>query len=156
MMDYEDKSIFAKAMSPYHQVGIILIGIFVCDVLGKLFTAIGLMEVDQITPWTISVAGALFFAVFNSVFSLSSDDVNAYWSKSSIGYIILSLVGALMAWGFSGLSINEAGTYKWILIVVTISYLVFMSIIGFMRVIVTFAQREEWNQPKQRKRKGRK
>lgn len=143
-------------MSPYHQIGIILIGIFFFDLIGKVCQSTGIMTIDEMTPWTISVAGSLFFAVFNSVFSLSSKDINVYWSKSTISYIILTLGGGLMAWGFSGISINGAGSYKWILIVVTISYLVFMSIIGFMRVIVAFAQKEVWQQPKQKNRKRKK
>ncbi len=152
-MDYVDKSIFAKAMNPYVQSGIILLGIFVFDLLTKACDSLGLVAVDQITPWTITVAASLFFAVFNSVFSLSSKDINAYWSKSTISYLALTGLGGLLAWAFSGLSLNAAGTYKWILIVVTVSYLVFMSIIGFMRVIVDFAQKEEWNQPKQKRRR---
>lgn len=39
--------------------------------------------------------------------------------------------------------------------VVTFGYLVFLSIVGFIKRIVEFAQREEWNQPRPRNRKKR-
>ena len=52
-------------------------------------------------------------------------------------------------------SMNEAGPYKWIYIVVTIGYLVFLCILSAMRKIVDFAQREEWNQPRLRQKRKR-
>jgi hypothetical protein len=64
----------------------------------------------------------------------------------------LALGNGLLAWGFSSLTISEAGSYRWIYVVVTIGYLVFLSLIGVVRIIVEFAQREEWNQPRRRNR----
>ncbi|MGK0452465.1 MAG: hypothetical protein ACJAXE_003142, partial [Neolewinella sp.] len=43
--------------------------------------------------------------------------------------------------------------YKWIYFVVTFGYLVFLSMIAFMKKIVEFAQKEEWNRPKLRQKK---
>lgn len=81
--------------------------------------------------------------------------MDRYWTRSILGYIALAGIGALLAWGFSSLSINDAGSYRWIYIVLTFGYLFFLSMIGFMRKIVDFAQREEWNQPRIRKKKKR-
>lgn len=39
-------------------------------------------------------------------------------------------------------------TYRWIYIVVTFGFLVFLSMVNFMKKIVEFAEKEEWNQPR--------
>ena len=67
----------------------------------------------------------------------------------------LAAVAALLAQVFSKMSMNEAGSYKWIYMVVTVGYLVFLVILTAMRKIVDFAQREEWTQPRLRQRRKR-
>ena len=47
---------------------------------------------------------------------------------------------------------SEAGSYRWIYIVVAIGYLVFLSLMAMLRKIVEFAQREEWNHPRIRRK----
>jgi hypothetical protein len=78
-----------------------------------------------------------------------------YWGRSIYSFAGLAAASGLLAWGLSGLSISEAGSYKWIYFVVTFGYLVFLSMIAFMKQIVEFAQKEEWNKPKLRQKKRR-
>ena len=66
----------------------------------------------------------------------------------------LALTTGLFAWFVSSLSIGEAGSYKWIYFVVTIGYLVFLSMMGFMKNIVDFAQKEDWSHPRLRRKGG--
>ncbi|MEZ4956533.1 MAG: hypothetical protein R2825_23450 [Saprospiraceae bacterium] len=113
------------------------------------------VEVEQRLPWTLAGTFILFFAIFNSLISLMTDNMDRYWTRSILSYVALAGAVALLAWGFSSLTINEAGSYKWIYIVLTFGYLLFLSMIGFMRKIVEFAQREEWNQPRIRQKKRR-
>ncbi len=139
-------------MNPFVQAGIILAGAIVFMLLSKVLSS---SSNDALldTAWTISGASMLFFTIFNSVFSLSAKEINNYWTKSIISFFGIMLLTGLAAYLISGLSIEEVGNFKWIYIVIGVGYLVFVSIIGFMRTIVAFAQKEEWNQPKQRRRK---
>ncbi len=57
-----------------------------------------------------------------------------------------------MAYLFSSLSLNEAGSYRWIFTVLSFGYLVFLSILGFVKRIVEFAEKEDWQRPKKRRR----
>ncbi len=111
------------------------------------------MEIEQRFPWTITASFILFYAVWNSLVSLLASNLENYWGRSISSYIVLAGLSGLTAWFFSSLTINEAGPYRGIYIVLTIGYLVFLSVIGFMKKIVEFAQKEEWNQPRLRKRR---
>ena len=148
----EKDSLLEKLKSPVRQAVIILFCVFVFNILIYLMSTVG-AEFEQRMPWTIACTFILFFAIFNSILSLMTDNMDRYWTRSILSYVGLAAASGLMAWAFSSLTINEAGSYRWIYIVLTFGYLLFLSMIGFMRKIVEFAQREEWNQPRLRTKK---
>lgn len=150
-MDHSE-SIFAKTFDPVFQAMIALGGVIGISVIAKLIGLSGLTEVPQRFPWMSAASMMLLFAVFNSVFSLSAENMMKYWARSVYSFLGLAAGAGLFAYMFSSLTIDEAGSYRWIYIVVTIGYLVFMSMMGILRKIVTFAEREEWNNPRIRRK----
>lgn len=155
-MSTTQDSIFSKAVDPVYQA-LICFGAGIIVILGgKLVHLIGIMAVSNRFPWMTSAAFILFFAMFNSVYSLSAKNMNKYWGRSMYSFMGLAALSGLAAFLFSSLSINEAGSYRWIYFVLTIGYLVFLSMMTFMRKIVEFAQREEWNHPRTRQRNNKK
>ena len=98
----------------------------------------------------------MMFAVFNSIISVTAKSGMEYWGKSMTSYTILMVVSGLIAWGISGETIFEAGSFSWIFIVMTFCYLVFISMMNLLRKIVGFAMKEEWNQPRLRTRNRKK
>jgi uncharacterized protein YacL len=106
-------------------------------------------------PWITSTAMILLFAVFNSVFCLMAANATQYWNRSLISYLLLLGFGGLVAWLVSGIPISDAGSFKWLFMVISLSYLVFISIVNLIKVIVAFAEKEEWLAPRLRERKGR-
>jgi hypothetical protein len=153
---YEKDSLFARAFDPPVQAAVILALAFVLILGGKLVALSGITHVGERFPWLLAASMLLFFSVFNSVFLLSSKDLNRYWSRSMLSFIGLALGAGALAWLFSGLTIGQAGSFRWIFFVVTFAYLVFMSITRFLKVAVEFAQREEWTQPRLKNRSRRK
>lgn len=153
MNTFTYNTIFDKAHSPYIQGATVLATIFVVMLLAKVMSWTGLLSLKAIFPWTISTAFILFFAVFNSVFSLASKDMDNYWKKSIMVFVGVALISALLAYLFSAVPIQEAKEYRWIFMVFTFGYLVFISILGFMRRIVDFAQNEEWTKPRRKPRR---
>jgi len=153
MQDKQNESFFAKAYDPVMQAAVVL----GCSVIFMAFVKVsswsGVAEFKQVIPWVVAASFLLFFAVFNSVFSLSTDDMNKYWLRSIISYFSLAIISAGLAYLASSISFNDAGTIRWIFIVLTFVYLIFLSIVNFMKRIVSFAEREEWNAPKKRKRR---
>lgn len=147
------QSLWDKSHNPILQASIAFGITMVIIIGGLIFKAMGLIETDKLFPWTATTAIMLCFALFNSIFSLAAPDVNKYWSRSVMSFGGLAILSGLVAYFVSNTSIGDAKTYKWIYFVIIFGYLVFLSIIRFMKGIIDFAQKEEWNQPKIRKRR---
>ena len=71
--------------------------------------------------------------------SLKAASMNKYWSRSIMAFMGLLVVSGLLATVFSGLSIDEAGSFRWLFVVLTFGYLVFLSIVRLMKKIVDIA-----------------
>jgi hypothetical protein len=154
-MDHSD-SIFAKSFHPFLQAGIALAGVVVFSLVAKLVQLSGILDVPQRFPWMSAASFMLLFAVFNSVFSLSSPNMMKYWGRSLYSFLGLAVLSGLFAWLLSSLTISEAGSYPWIFVVVSFGYLVFLSMMAVLRQVVNFAQREEWTQPRIRRKNNKK
>ncbi len=151
MNDLKTDQITEKMNNPIIQAGIVLGAAIVISIIAKLIKMVSEGIVPDLFPWMTAASFLLFFSVFNSVLSLSAKNMNTYWGRSIYCFMGLAALTGLMAYLFSSVSISNAGSFRWIFIVVTIGYLVFLSIMTFMRKIVEFAQKEEWNQPRIRR-----
>jgi hypothetical protein len=128
----------------YALIVLIMLGAFVIQ---KTTTGV----VSQKFYWLTTTSMMLFYSVANSIGCLMSDKMNIYFRDSVYSFAALAVAAGYTAFLFSGLSIFEAGSYSWLFKVVFFVYLVFMSIVRFMKVVSDFAQKEEWNAPKLRK-----
>ncbi len=146
-------SVFSKTLNPVYQAAMALAGVVIISLGAKLVQFTGILDVPQRFPWMSAAAFMLLFAVFNSVYSLTSKDMMIYWRNSVYSFIGLAAAAGGFAYLLSSMTMSEAGSYRWIYIVVTLGYLVFLSIMAMMRKIVEFAQREEWNHPRIRRKK---
>ena len=153
MQNNNKDSFFSQAYDPIRQATVVLACCVSFMALTKIAIWTGVAEFKVYIPWVIAASFLLFFAVFNSVLSLSTDDMNRYWFRSVASYTGLAIISGLLAYLASSVSFNDAGTIRWIFIVLTFVYLVFLSIVNFMKKIVTFAEREEWTAPKKRKKR---
>ncbi len=145
------ESYYKKLENPAMQALAILTGAVGLMLCGWFLTVTNVYPEEPLFAWSIATAFMLLFALFNSLMSLRADSFARYWGRSMYAYIGLALCTGLAAWLFSGIPLREAGTYRWIYIVVTVGFLVFLSMINFMKKIVEFAEREEWNQPRNRR-----
>lgn len=136
-------SIFEKEVHPYLQGGVILGGIFIFTCLGLATDAVGLTREDPIFPWMVSVSMLLFFAIGNSVLSLSYKDHKKYWMYSIVAFLSVIFFGGIMAYLFSGISIHDAKSIKWIYVVFSVGYMLFFTIVRSMKRIVTMAQDQD-------------
>lgn len=136
---------------PYILAGILFLSALAMMLLALAVSAAHIMAMDPLFPWLVATSMLLLFAVSCSLLSLRADTFAKYWGLSVYSYVGLAFMNGTAARFVSGIPIAEAGTYKWIFIVVTIGFLVFLSLVNAVRGIVQFAEREEWNQPRQRK-----
>lgn len=149
----DETSIFEQKIDPLYQAGGALAAVLLFDIIGSAVTAGGDELVANRWPWLTAASFLLFFALFNAIMSATSQNLMKYWGRSIYSFMGLAAGSGLLAWAFSGVPIGEAGSYKWIFFVITFGYLVFLSMIAFMKKIVEFAQKEEWTKPRLKNRK---
>lgn len=152
-MDKTNDTAWARISNPIIQGLIALALVVLIDLGGKLLEWAGLFTLEQRFPYLTAASILLCFAMFNSLLSLSAPNTLQYWGKSIYSFLGLVFSSISLAWLLSGLRLSEAGSYWWILIVVTFGYLVFLTLVNTIRSIVNFAQKEEWNQPRFRQKR---
>lgn len=142
-MNDRDKEFFDKLSNPIYQGIFLLVLALLIIVFGKIFNAVGLIEVSNLFSWLINTSFILLFAMMNAVLSLYSDNQMKYWSYSLYSFMGFLVASGAMAFIFSGVGISEAATYKWLFFMLTIIYLVFIAIVRLMRFIVDLAQKQD-------------
>jgi hypothetical protein len=152
-MDSSELSIFERRVDPLIQAAVILGLVFVVDIFSVIVAGTDTVGVSNRFPWLCAASFMLFFALFNAVLSASAPNTAKYWGRSIYCFMGLAVGAGLLAWAFSGLTIGEAGSYRWIYLVVTVGYLVFLGMIALIKNVVNFAQREEWNRPRLKNRR---
>jgi cation transport ATPase len=130
-------------LNPSKQALATYLFLLILIIIFKLLAFANISPFSERLPWIISGSFLLLFGIFNSLFSVAAPVYNKYWSRSIFSYMALAIISALTAYFFSGISINDAGSFRWIYIVLTFSYLIFLSIVGFIKVIVEIAQRKD-------------
>lgn len=145
-------NLYKKLDRPHYQAIAVFGGALLLMLAGWALSAIGMVNHDPLFAWSIGGAFMLFYAILNSLMSLRTASFPKYWAASMYSYLGLTIATSLSAWAFSGIPLNEAGSYRWIYIVVTFGFLVFLSMVNFIKIIVRYAEKEEWNEPRKRRR----
>ncbi|MCS6928761.1 MAG: hypothetical protein NZM43_04600 [Saprospiraceae bacterium] len=146
-------SFFEYKIDPLRQSAVFVGASVAFMLVTALLRWIGISAIDRIFPWSVAAAFLLLYAVFVSVMSLNASSGLKYWGRSMYGFAAVAAGNGIAAWLISGLTLSEARSYRWTYVVITICFLVFLSILNLMRKIVAFAEREEWNAPRRRKRR---
>ncbi|MBK8627492.1 MAG: hypothetical protein IPN86_18575 [Saprospiraceae bacterium] len=139
----QNKSILDRKISPFLQLGAISLLAVIMMGLSVFLPSVPYSSTNHIMPWVILCGMILFFSLVNSILSFSAEDGNMYWLHSIISFAILLVIGGLLAWAFSGVSIYEAGTVSWLYFVLTFGYLVFLSIVNLIKFFVKLAQKQD-------------
>jgi hypothetical protein len=139
----EDKSILDSNVSPYKQL-LIALGLAVAlMVLSKVMPTVPYSKTSHLLPWTSLCGAILFYAITNCILSFGAGENKNYWLQSIICYVILLFAGGVIAWMVTGVGIFDAGTVSWIYVVLSLGYLVFLSIVNVIKFVVFLAQRED-------------
>ncbi len=95
------------------------------------------------TPWIVSASFMLLYAFFNAILLLKAENMGLYVSQSSYCYIGMMLGTTLFAYAVSSATLGESGSIRWIYIIITVCYTIFMVIVFLMRKIIEYAQRQD-------------
>lgn len=135
-MENQNASFFSKYQPPYLQAAVGLGAMLVFMILGKI------TGMNFTFPWTAAGAVLLMFSVFNSVNSFTTDNMLTYYRDSIFSFMALVGLGSTLAYLFSSVTINEAGTFRWIYFMITLSYFGFIGIVSFIRFILGVLETE--------------
>jgi hypothetical protein len=142
---------------PYRQAGLAF-GVML--ILNLIFLTLQWMNIGAWIPermaWILAASFLLLFGLFNALVLLSTGNLGKYWSQSVFSYAAFALLGGLLAMLVSGISLPNAGSFRWIYLVISFSYLIFLSIGGLMKIIVELAQRADTRNFENRKHKHKK
>jgi hypothetical protein len=135
---------FSRLYNPFWQGGTTFVFIILGMLVSKGLQVSDNMDWSPHSFWVVCGTGLLVYGLFSSILSLSiTGDMNQYWSRSTGVYALIMGLGGCLAWYFSGLMISEAASFKWIFMVVTFGYLLFLSLMRFVRKVVFLAQQED-------------
>ncbi|MBK8296323.1 MAG: hypothetical protein IPK91_03355 [Saprospiraceae bacterium] len=89
--------------------------------------------------WLFGTAFLLFYIIINSIFSFTAADKMTYFRNSIFTYVACLFVVVGLNTLISGKVVYEVDTYSWILLVFSMVYIVFITIINLLRKIVEMA-----------------
>lgn len=128
--------------NPYYQSGIGLALLVPVLLITKMILGDSAAEGSTLIYWELSFSILLGYIMFNSILSLRTKNGMIYYRDSIFSFAILGGIGGGLAYLLSGLSLDEAATFKWLTIVFTFTYLVFLTITSLMRKFMEFAKRQ--------------
>jgi FtsH-binding integral membrane protein len=130
------------AQPMYQAVVIFLFSAFLA-LIDRQSGVLGVGATGKNSPWVMMTVGILFYAVASSVLSLRAKNQNKYWRNAMMTFVGLMLVSGLTAMLISGQSIDEAGSFRWLFVVLSIGYLVFCAIVRLIKKIVDIAIKQD-------------
>ncbi len=134
-------SIFERQVHPLKQAFMLAFSALVILTIIK-FTKGDATDVSTLY-WEVSASCILFYAMMNSIMSMGYDDQNFYWMYSMLGFALLLISTLGLSFLYSGVTIDEAGSFRWMILVFTFGYLILLTIVRSMRKIIEIAQRED-------------
>ena len=137
------QSIFQKEIHPIYQAGVAIVLNIIAILIFNSSIDYETSPNGGIVLWEISFSILLAFMLFNSVFSIPYNNRLQYFRDSIFCFMAVAAVGGLLAHYISGLSMDEAGHFRWLYICFTFTFLVFLSIVNLMRKIVDIAKRQD-------------
>lgn len=134
-----------------HAILVLVLGVIMM-LLSLIIKSTG-VELEETFIWMIVAACSLLFAGSCSIYAAFNKNFNQFLLHAVVSYLSLVVVMCFLAYFISKIPISKAGTYYKILMVVTFCFLVLLSLVNAVRAIIEYAQKEEWNHPKLRRRK---
>lgn len=125
-------------ISPVRLAAILLVSALVVSVIQNASSE---DEAVNLFPYLMTCSVTLLYAVFTSVSLVTISDIKCHWGQAMIGFVLLLLLGIAGAYIISGVFVIEAASYYTIYSVVTIGYLVFLSIMRGVRFVIDYSHR---------------
>jgi uncharacterized membrane protein len=141
----ETNSLFARAIHPLKLLGVVFI--FFLVFVAVLYT---LQSTDTIDPkpvryWEAAFTSVMIFIIFSSALSFSYPNKTKYFMFAIISFLILMISTGILAAFISGqhIDVGGAGSFRWMYVMLTFSYLVLLAIVNSMFKILEFVKKQD-------------
>ncbi len=141
-------SFFSTSYKPYYQAAIAFGIMLVLILSSKLMEILGVMDVSVKFPWKMVGTFLLVYIIFSCLYSIGAKNKMIYWRDSILSYAALLGLGILLASFASSTSIYEVGSYHWLFKVLSIVYIVFLTLVNMLTTFMDYAENEEWDHPR--------
>ncbi len=133
-------SIFQRGTHPIVQLGFFVVLLLVSQLI--IWQGIS-DDSDGMVSWEASFTILLLFSLSNAIISLSTKNLQKYWLFSIFSYVGLAFLGGVLATNISGVTVDEAGHFRWLYMVFTFIFLIILTIAQTMRKIVEIAKKQD-------------
>lgn len=130
------KSLLDLDISPFKQLLFIFLVMLIMMGATSAFPETPYSKTAHLGPWVVVCAMLLFYSLTNCILSFGTTASMKYYLHSIISFSLLLIIGGLIAWQVSGVTIDDAGSMRWLYIVMTFSYLVLLSIVNLIKFLV--------------------
>lgn len=134
-------SIFNREVDPFKQAGIAIFAQIVA--LAAIKASQSGTEGIPTVYWEAVFTVLLAYMLFNAMLSFPYKKRSQYFVRSLMAYAAIVFSGALLANWFSGITMDEAGSFRWLYLLLSFCYLVFLSIANAMWKIIEMAKKED-------------
>ncbi len=140
-MDFS--ALLNKFESPLYQMAVAVILTFISGFIFKLLILSDTVSDSGVIFWECSFAILLGYMMFNCIYSFVAKDSLKYFRNSIFSFVVLAIVGGVLSSQLSGLNVDEAGSFRWLYLVFTFVYLVFVSIVNLIKKFMEYAMKQE-------------
>jgi len=138
-------SLFTRAIHPAKQF-VVFFGFFILYVL----VVYVLQKTEAIDPnptmyWEGSFTTLMIYIIFSSALSFSYPSKTKYFMSAIICFVVLMVTTGFLALYFSGqhIDVGGAGSFRWMFMMLTFSYLVLLTIVNSMFKILEFVKKQD-------------
>lgn len=141
----ESNSLFAKAIHPFKLLGAVFAFFLVCIAIVYVLHTTDAIDLKPTRYWEMAFTSVMIFIIFSSALSFSYPNKTKYFMFAIISFLLLMVTTGVLAAIISGQSIDVggAGSFRWMYMMLTFSYLVLLVISNSMFKILEFVKKQD-------------
>lgn len=138
-------SLFSRAIHPAKQLVVLFIFFLLYVLVVYVSLATEVAEPNPTMYWEAAFTTLMIYIIFNSALSFSYPSKTKYFMFSIFCFVFLMVITGLLAAYFSGqhIDIGGAGSFRWMFMMLTFSYLVLLTIVNSMFKILEFVKKQD-------------
>jgi hypothetical protein len=141
----EYNSLFARAIHPFKQLGLVFAFFLFCVLIIIICQKTGIADPQPQIYWEAAFTTVMIYVLFSSALCFSYPNKGQYFMYALLSFFGLMIITGVIAHFISGQSIDEggSGSFRWLYMVFTFSYLVLLMIVNSMFKILDFVKKQD-------------